>query len=164
MRLPFKNLTIFAGYVGNEPELRALASGDVTLSLRIVAKHSWQEKPGEWRTHDEWATAVFYRALAEQVHTQGVTKGAFVRIEGRRHTRTWIQQPGNHKKVAHEIIVDDWHVIALPAGSPTSPEPAVADAQQSPGDGRQARTASRPAKAQAPRQAPPPESATRGFA
>lgn len=127
MRLPYRNNTVFAGYVGNEPELRKLASGDATVSVRIVAKHSW--KIGDqWHTQDEWATAVFYRNLAEDFAEQGVKKGGFVHVEGRRHTRKWTDGSGR-PKVTHEIIVTDWHEVALPATrppAPTTPAPAKA--------------------------------------
>ena len=103
MRLPFKNVTVFAGYVGNDPELRALASGDATLSLRIVSKHSYKQD-NVWHTQDEWLTAVFYRALAEEVAARGIKRGSFVHVEGRRHTRSWTDGSGN-KKNTQEVVV-----------------------------------------------------------
>lgn len=160
MRLPFKNQTIFAGYVGNEPELRQLASGDATLSLRIVTKHSWQVE-GEWKTIDEWATAVFYRVLAQQVIESGIKKGSFVHVEGRRHTRPWSDANGRPKK-SHEIIVSDWHEVTLPAGARATAAVAQPPHPDPPSpSGKPAAPA-----APKPRRAPtaPPTTATGGFA
>lgn len=158
MRLPYKNETVFAGYVGNVPELRYLPTGDATVSLRIVAKQSWQVD-GEWRTHDEWATAVFYRALAQQVIDQGITKGRFVHVEGRRHTRRWGADQGK-PKVAHEIIVSDWHEVALPAGA-SQAEVEPAEPAEKP---TSAKAPAAPKPGKAPPRTLPPTSATEGFA
>lgn len=156
MRLPYKNETVFAGYVGNVPEARTLASGDVTVSLRIVSKHSWLSD-GKWQTQDEWATAVFYRALAESVIAHGIGRGSFVHVEGRRHTRRWGEDVGK-PKVSHEIIVTDWHEVTLPAGAKQTPQPAEAPAEAA------APKPARAAKLQERKPTPPPSSATEAFA
>ncbi|MCD0253107.1 single-stranded DNA-binding protein [Xanthomonas campestris pv. campestris] len=161
MRLPYKNLTIFAGYVGNEPELRQLTnSGDATVSLRIVAKHSWQVE-GVWKTEDEWITAVFYRSLAEQVIATSVRKGSFVHVEGRRHTRSWMDAK-QQRKVTHEIIVTEWHEIAISAAA------RRADIAQAapPSAGKPAPAATKPTAPAKPKtgQTPPPITSTGAFA
>ncbi len=128
MRLPFKNVTVFAGYVGNDPELRALASGDATLSLRIVSKHSYQQND-MWHTQDEWLTAVFYRAQAQEVAARGIKRGSFVHVEGRRHTRTWTDGNGS-KKSTQEVIVSAWHEVVVPQAADAVANPAAAPTPQ----------------------------------
>ena len=130
---PFKNLTIFAGYVGNAPELRYTGSGVPVLSLRICAKYSWlDEATKERRTIDEWATAVFYRASAEQV-AKRVSRGAFVHVEGRRQSRQLPSKGPGRPPVVTEIIVSSWHLVDLsdPDGRPaaSSLEAALAPGQ-----------------------------------
>ena len=137
MRLPFKNHTVFAGYVGNDVELRRLDSGDVSVSLRIVAKQSYKVG-AEWKTVEEWATAIFYRKLAEDLAASGVAKGSFVHVEGRRHTRTWTDAQKRTKSTP-EIIVAEWHEVVLPA----------ADRAKAPTD-KPAAPAARPKRADAP--------------
>lgn len=119
MRLPFKNLTIFAGYISNDVELRYLVSGDATVSLRVVSKHSYRTGgPGtEWKSIDEWATIVFYRNQAQDLIDAGAQKGRFIHVEGRRHTRMYRPDPNKDKQAAiHEIIAQDWHLIDIPKG------------------------------------------------
>ncbi|MEI2263600.1 single-stranded DNA-binding protein [Stenotrophomonas indicatrix] len=130
MRLPFKNVTVFAGYVGNDPELRALASGDATLSLRIVSKHSYKQD-NVWHTQDEWLTAVFYRALAEEVAARGIKRGSFVHVEGRRHTRSWTDGSGN-KKNTQEVVVSAWHEIVVTQAEDAADNPMAAASPQKP--------------------------------
>lgn len=119
MRLPFKNHTIFAGYVGSDAPIRYLPSGEATVSARIIAKLAYRDEAGGYKTMDEWVTAVFYRKLAEDFAATGIGKGAFVHIEGRRHTRKWTDGRG-YEKTAHEIIVSEWHQVAIPSGTDES--------------------------------------------
>jgi single stranded DNA-binding protein len=159
MRLPYKNETVFAGYVGNEPELRKLASGDATLSLRIVAKRSYREQE-QWKTHEQWQTAVFYRKLAEQVAEAGIKKGSFVHVEGYQHTREWTNDQGQRKKT-QELIVTDWHQVALPA-APQEADKAPRDPSANPNPATSAPTGQSGPKKRV--QTPAPSSATQGFA
>jgi len=130
MKLPFKNLTIFAGYISNDVELRQLASGDATVSLRVVSKHSYRSGgPGtEWKTVDEWATIVFYRNQAQDLIDAGAKKGRFIHVEGRRHTRMYKPDPAKDKQAAiHEIIAQEWHLVDLPASKHSSERIPVED-------------------------------------
>lgn len=118
MKLPFKNLTIFAGFISNDVELRHLASGDATVSLRVVAKHSYRTggADSEWKSIDEWATIVFYRNQAQDLVDAGAQKGRFIHVEGRRHTRMYRPDPAKDKQAAiHEIIAQEWHLVDIPA-------------------------------------------------
>jgi single-stranded DNA-binding protein len=120
MRLPFKNLTIFAGFISNDVELRHLASGDATVSLRVVSKHSYRTggQDSEWKTIDEWATIVFYRNQAQDLIEAGAKKGRFIHVEGRRHTRMYRPDPAKDKQAAiHEIIAQEWHLVDTPSGN-----------------------------------------------
>jgi single-strand DNA-binding protein len=136
MKIPYKNLTIFAGYIGNEPELRYLPSGDETVSLRIKSQYSYRDKAsGSYKHIDEWATAVFYRQIAKDVVEQGAKKGRFIHVEGRRHTRQYPQE-GRKPGIAHEILVDDWHFVAI-ANQAQEDEPAREPPNASGGEKKQ---------------------------
>ncbi len=137
MKLPYVNRTIFAGYVGNDVELRHLSSGDAVVSLRIKSQHSYRVE-GVWKSIDEWATAVFYRQLATAVVEQGIRKGSFIHLEGRRHTRQFTTPGRNKPGVAHEIIVEDWHQVQLPNAA--RPEQSIGDPSSDPADSQAADT------------------------
>lgn len=121
MKIPFKNITIFAGYVVNDPELRMLPnSQEATVSLRLVSRYSYRDSAGAWHTQDEFATAVLYRKQAEDFANAGLGKHSFIYVEGRRNTRKWTDGKG-HAKTAHEIIVAEWHPVHLPAAAHDAP-------------------------------------------
>lgn len=134
MKLPFKNHTVFAGYVVNEPELRILpASQEATISVRLVSRYSYKDGAGAWQTQDEFITAVMYRKQAEDFAGAGIRKGDFIHIEGRRLTRKWTDGQGR-PKTAHEVVVTDWHQVQLQitAAAPSASAPAV-PAKRGPG-------------------------------
>jgi single-stranded DNA-binding protein len=126
MRIPFKNHTVFAGYVVADVVARTLSDGEAVVSVRIVAKHSYKDSKSAngWSVIEEFATAAFYRKAAEDVIAAKVTKNDFIHVEGRRSTR---KASGNGEgvtsRVTHEIVVTDWHLVRLPeTGAPQHPE------------------------------------------
>lgn len=134
MRPPFKNLTVFAGYVGNDPDLRYTSTGVAVVSLRICAQHSWIDEKKQRQTIDEWATAVFYRGLADEV-AKSVKKGAFAHVEGRRQSRRLPATGSGRPPTVNEIIVTSWHLVDLRGesvpdtqGQPIELDPSPQDA------------------------------------
>ena len=146
MRIPYKNSVRFAGFIGNDVEVRKLpGSGDAVCSLRVASKHSWRDAKDGWQESTEWATAIFYRQDAVDV-ANACAKGDFIDFEARKFTRTWTDGEA-HKKRAEELIVTSWHKVDLgavtkrPAGEPSGegsenptassrPKPAASRAQQ----------------------------------
>jgi len=125
MRLPFCNDTRFAGYVGNDAVCRFVGADAVpSVALRIVAKSSYKEG-GVWKTQDEWATAVFWRKLAEELVAAGIKKGDFIHVEGRRNTRQFRTEATRGKAgTAHEILVERWHQVFVPKDQRADEAPA----------------------------------------
>jgi single-strand DNA-binding protein len=111
--IPYKNHVHISGFVGNDPEIRFLPTGDPVMSLRIATKHFWKDAGGEWKTATEWHTAVFYRQLAHLAHSYGFKKGDFIDLEGRLHTREWVDDH-QHKRASREVIADRFHRVDLP--------------------------------------------------
>jgi single-strand DNA-binding protein len=109
---PYQNHVHIAGFVGNDPELRFLPAGDPVMSIRIATKHFWKDATGEWKTTTEWHTAVFYRQLAHMAHSYGFKKGDFIDLEGRLHTREWVDDH-QHKRASREVIADRCHRVDL---------------------------------------------------
>jgi single-strand DNA-binding protein len=112
--VPYKNHVHIAGFVGNDPELRFLPTGDPVMSIRIATKHFWKDGAGEWKTSTEWHTAVFYRQLAQIANAYGFKKGDFIDLEGRLHTREWVDDH-QHKRASREVIADRCHRVDLAA-------------------------------------------------
>jgi len=111
MRIPYKNSVVFAGFIGNEVEARALGSGDAVCSIRIASKHSWKDATQGWKESTEWATAVFYRQDANDV-AAACSKGDFIHVEGRKFSREWTDT-AKVKRRSEEIIVTGWHKVDI---------------------------------------------------
>jgi single-strand DNA-binding protein len=111
--IPFKNHVHISGFIGNDPQLRFLPAGDPVMSLRIATKHFWKDSAGEWKSAAEWHTAVLYRQLAQLAHSYAFRKGHFIHLEGRLHTREWVDDR-QHKHVSREIIAERFHLVNLP--------------------------------------------------
>lgn len=133
MRIPYRNYVRFAGYIGNEPVLRKLDSGDDVCSVRIGSKHSWRDaKSNQWHESTEWATAVFYRQDAVDVHA-ACKKGDFLDVEGRKHTRKWADKPGGHERKVEEVIVQAWQKIDMTHIRQTAAQAPPADDERTAG-------------------------------
>jgi single-strand DNA-binding protein len=111
--IPYKNHVHVSGFVGNDPQLRFLPAGDPVMSLRIATKHFWRDTSGDWKSGTEWHTAVLYRQLAQLAQSYVFKKGDFIDLEGRAHTREWIDDR-QHKHVSREIIAERFHRVDLP--------------------------------------------------
>jgi single stranded DNA-binding protein len=112
-RIPFKNHVHISGFIGNDPQVRFLPAGDAVMSLRIATKHFWKNAAGEWKSATEWHTAVLYRQLAQLAEECLFKKGDFIDLEGRVHTREWLDDH-QHKHVSREIIAERFHRVDLP--------------------------------------------------
>jgi single-strand DNA-binding protein len=113
-RIPFKNHVHISGFIGNVPQMRYLSAGDAVTSLRIATKYFWKDADGEWKSATEWHTAVLYRQLAELASYYSFKKGEFIDLEGRIHTREWLDDR-QHKHVSREIIAERFHRVDLMA-------------------------------------------------
>jgi len=133
MRIPYRNYVRFAGFIGNDLVIRKLESGDDVCSVRIGSKHSWRDaKSNQWHESTEWATAVFYRQEAVDVHAS-CKKGDFLDVEGRKHTRKWTDKPGGHERKVEEIIVQTWQKIDMAHIRQSAPQPTQTDDEPVPG-------------------------------
>jgi single-strand DNA-binding protein len=127
--IPFKNHVRISGFVGNDPQLRFLPAGDPVMSLRVATKHSWRDSGGDWKSATEWHTAVLYRQLAELAHSYGFKRGDFIDLEGRLHTREWVDER-QHKHVSREIVTDRFHRVDLPVIQKATGTPEQQDAAE----------------------------------
>ena len=60
-----KNRVELEGFLGNEPELRRLPSGEAVTNMRLATTDYWQDKGGARKSHTEWHSLVIYGPLAE---------------------------------------------------------------------------------------------------
>lgn len=104
------NKVIVLGNLGRNPEARYTADGDCICQLNIATSHKWTDKAsGEKKETTEWHRVVLYRKLGETA-AQFLKKGELVYIEGRLHTRKWVDKDGNDRYTT-EIIGDQMQML-----------------------------------------------------
>ncbi len=104
------NKVILVGNVGQDPEIRALPSGQAVANFRIATSDSWRDKQtGELRESTEWHSVAVFGRLAEIVG-EYVRKGQQLYLEGRLRTRKWQDKSGNDR-YSTEIVADEMQML-----------------------------------------------------
>lgn len=104
------NKVILIGNLGQEPESRALPSGNAVTNISIATSESWKDKvTGQQQERTEWHRVVFFNRLAE-IATQYLKKGSKVYIEGSLRTRKWQDQSGADRYTT-EIVASDMQML-----------------------------------------------------
>jgi single-strand DNA-binding protein len=102
------NKVMLIGRLGQDPEMRYTPSGKPLTKFQMAVNRSWTSADKEKKTETEWFTVVSWGKLAE-ICNQYLKKGLQVYIEGRLHTRHWVDDQGaNHSSVevvAQEMIM-----------------------------------------------------------
>ena len=96
------NKVTLIGNLGNDPEMKALPSGNQVANLSIATTDSWRDRnSGEMQERTEWHRVVCFDRLAE-ICGQYLRKGSRIYIEGSLRTRSWEQD--GQKRYTTEII------------------------------------------------------------
>jgi len=110
------NKVILVGNLGNDPDVRATASGARIANISLATTDSWTDKQtGQKQDRTEWHRVVFFNRLAEIVE-QYLAKGSQVYIEGRLQTRKWQDQNGQDRYTT-EIVANDMQMLGGRAGA-----------------------------------------------
>ncbi|URJ32270.1 single-stranded DNA-binding protein [Blochmannia endosymbiont of Camponotus sp.] len=98
------NKVILIGYLGQEPEVRYMSSGNMVTNISVATTESWKDKQtNEFKEKTEWHRVVLFGRLAE-IASEYLHKGSQVYIEGSLKTRKWQNQNGQDRYIT-EIIV-----------------------------------------------------------
>lgn len=104
------NKVIIVGNLGNDPEIRAMPTGEQVANITVATSESWTDKnSGEKKTQTEWHRIVLYRRLAE-IAAQYLHKGSQVYVEGRLKTRKW-QDNNGQDRYTTEIQGDNLQML-----------------------------------------------------
>ncbi|WP_353569979.1 single-stranded DNA-binding protein [Candidatus Albibeggiatoa sp. nov. BB20] len=104
------NKVMLIGRLGNDPEIRATASGSSVANLSVATNSGYKDnQTGEWRETTEWHRVVLFARSAE-VARDYLRKGSQVYIEGRLQTRKWQDQTGIEKYTT-EIVGERMEMI-----------------------------------------------------
>lgn len=97
------NKVTIIGNVGQDPDIRAMQSGDLVANLSIATSESWKDKQGQKQEKTEWHRVVVFGNLAEIVQ-QYVSKGSKLYIEGKLQTRKWQAQDGSDRYTTEIVL------------------------------------------------------------
>lgn len=98
------NKVILIGNLGQDPEIRAMQSGDEVCNLSIATSESWKDKTtGERKERTEWHRVVVFNQGLVNVCKNYLKKGSKVYLEGQLETRSWEQN--GEKKYTTEIVL-----------------------------------------------------------
>ncbi|MCV2518584.1 MAG: single-stranded DNA-binding protein [Candidatus Lightella neohaematopini] len=98
------NKVILLGYLGNDPEIRYMANGNIVANISLATSDTWRDKQtGEIKEKTEWHKIVIFGKIAE-IAREYLIKGSQIYIEGSLQTRKW-QDKNNIDHYTTEVIV-----------------------------------------------------------
>lgn len=88
------NKVIIIGNLGQDPDVRTMANGNLVAGLSVATDESYKDKQtGQTVPKTEWHRVIFNQRMAE-ICRDYLKKGSKVYVEGRLITRKWQDQSG----------------------------------------------------------------------
>jgi single-strand DNA-binding protein len=100
------NKVIIIGNLGQDPDVRTTANGQMVATLSIATSESFNGRDGNRQERTEWHRVVVWAKLAELAQRY-LSKGRKVFIEGRIQTRSWEDAQSGQKRYSTEIVARD---------------------------------------------------------
>lgn len=108
------NKAIIIGNLGNDPEIKALQSGDEVANLSVATSERWKDKAsGEMKERTQWHKIVVFNQQLVKISKDYLKKGSKVYIEGQIETRKWIDQSGVEKYTTEIVLRQFNGVISM---------------------------------------------------
>lgn len=95
--------TIIVGYVGKDPDIRAMPSGKAVANFSIAVTERWTDKDGEKQERTEWYNCAAFDRTAEIVEKY-VKKGSHLMVTGQQKTDKYEDKEGNTKYSVKTIV------------------------------------------------------------
>lgn len=99
------NKAIVIGYLGSDPEVRIVSSGNTVARLSVATSENWTDREGQKQERTEWHRVVVWGKQAE-ICGKYLAKGRQVYVEGRLQTRSWEDAQGQ-KKYTTEVVANN---------------------------------------------------------
>ena len=108
------NKVILLGNIGQQPEVRALQSGQRVATFSVATSDRYKDKQtGEQKELTEWHNCVAWGQQCDFIERY-LGKGSKVFVEGRLRSREYTTQKGEQRRVT-EIVVDRIESVGGPA-------------------------------------------------
>jgi len=108
-----KNSVRLVGHLGNNPEVKEIASGKIVAKISLATNESYKKNTGELVTETQWHNLVAWGKTAE-IAEKFLQKGQEVCIEGRLNNRSWEDAEGQ-KRYATEVVVNELLMVGKKA-------------------------------------------------
>lgn len=113
------NKVMLIGNVGNDPTVRYLDKNnpnnlEKVASFPLATSERFRNKAGEQIERTEWHNIVCYRGLANIIESY-VKKGTKLYIEGKIHTRNYVDPQTNQTRYITEIQADNLELLSARA-------------------------------------------------
>ena len=126
------NKVILIGYIGQDPESRALPNGVMVTNISVATSESWKEKQsGQKQERTEWHKVVMFDNLAE-IAAKYLKKGSRIYIEGSLRTRKYQDKTSGQDRYSTEIIAKEMQFLDSKADSQEAPQSAAQGFDRSP--------------------------------
>jgi single-strand DNA-binding protein len=112
------NKILLLGNLGGDPEMRYMPSGKPAAQFSVATSRKYKVE-GQVHSDTEWFRVVAYGRLAE-ICSEFLKKGKPVFIEGRIHTRSWVDG-GGQKHYRTEVVAEGMRLIGSANGSKEHP-------------------------------------------
>ncbi len=83
------NKVIIIGNLGQDPETRHTGGGASVASFSVATKEVFKDQSGEKKENTQWHRITAWNRLGETC-AKYLAKGKCVYVEGRLHTRSWV--------------------------------------------------------------------------
>jgi single-strand DNA-binding protein len=128
------------GFLGNDPEVRYMPSGDAVANFSVATTNRWKDKQsGEQKEHTEWHRCVAFGKDADTIN-EYLKKGSQVYVEGELRTNKYDDKEGI-TRYSTEIRVRRFSFLdrkgdstGAPAGRSKPDAPAKPDPKGDPDD------------------------------
>lgn len=90
------NKICLIGYLGRDPEIRYLPSGDAVCNFTIATTENWTDRNGEKQEKTTWFRVAAWKRLGE-ICGEYLARGKQVYVEGRISVDEWTDREGNNR-------------------------------------------------------------------
>lgn len=102
------NKAILIGYVGAEPEMSTLTSGDSKCRIRLATHSFYKNAEGKRVKRTEWHSVILFKKLAETAE-KFLHSGSHISVEGEIRYRQY--EKNGVKRDVTEIVADDFQML-----------------------------------------------------
>lgn len=111
------NRVTLIGRLGQDPETRSFADGNMMATLSVATSERWTDRAsGEKREKTEWHRVVVKRDATARFCADYLRKGALIAVTGKLETRKWQDQAGADRYTT-EIVVNGYAAEIVPLDS-----------------------------------------------